>query len=203
MLNLGINRPKNIKGLQNALVRLGYDLGADGVFRNGVDGKFGPTTETAVKQFQTDQGYSENNIDGVVGIITLNEMINALEGDPQIGVETQPGRVQTKREIRSLDNKEERRLLPLDFSKRKTFLNLSCNVDGANAFIDGLLLGQTPLFKKIAINPGWHRIRMVDPNAPPPEYSIPVPDFQDIYIPQGRTQNIHIKLSTADQNTTE
>jgi hypothetical protein len=44
---------------------------------------------------------------------------------------------------------------------------------------------------------------MVDPNAPPPEYSIPVPDFQDIYIPQGRTQNIHIKLSTADQNTTE
>lgn len=202
-LNLGINRPKNIKGLQNALVRLGYDLGTDGVFRNGVDGKFGPTTETAVKQFQTDQGYSENNIDGVVGIITLKEMINALEGDPQIGVETQPGRVQTKREIRSLDNKEERRLLPLDFSKRKTFLNLSCNVDGANAFIDGLLLGQTPLFKKIAINPGWHRIRMVDPNAPPPEYSIPVPDFQDIYIPQGRTQNIHIKLSTADQNTTE
>ena len=203
MLHLGINRPNNIKALQNALVRLGYDLGTNGVFRNGVDGEFGPTTETAVKQFQTDRGYSKMNIDGVVGIVTHNQMINALEGAPQIAVEVQPATVQTKREIRNLDNKAERGLLPLDFSKRKTFLNLSCNINGANAFVDGLLIGQTPLSKKIAIKPGWHRIRMVDPNAPPLEYSFPVPDFQDIYVPQGRTQNILINLSFTDQNTTE
>jgi len=30
-----------------------------------------------------------------------------------------------------------------------------------------------------------------------------IPDYQDIYIPQGRTQNIRINLAVADPESTE
>ena len=203
MLHSGINRPTEIKALQNALVRLGYDLGTGGVFRNGVDGEFGPTTENAVMQFQTDRGYSGPNVDGVVGTTTLNEMINALHGVPLVAVETQLGRVQTKREIRKLDNLQEINLLLPDFSKRQTFLKISCNLNGANVFVDGSLMGQTPISKNMTVKPGWHRIRVVNPEQNLSPFSISVPDYQDIYVPQGRTQHIRINLATAIQDTTE
>ena len=203
MLHSGINRPTEIKALQNALVRLGYDLGTGGVFRNGVDGEFGPTTENAVRQFQTDRGYSGPNVDGVVGTTTLNEMIYALHGVPLVAVETQLGRVQTKREIRKLDNLQEINLLLPDFSKRQTFLKISCNLNGANVFVDGSLMGQTPISKNMAVKPGWHRIRVVNPEPNLSPFSISVPDYQDIYVPQGRTQHIRINLATAIQDTTE
>ena len=79
-----------------------------------------------------------------------------------------PITTQIKRETRILDNTEELNLLPPDLSKRKTFLKLTCNLEGANVFIDGSLIGITPLPKKLAVTPGWHRVRIVDPNTPRP-----------------------------------
>jgi hypothetical protein len=93
--------------------------------------------------------------------------------------------------------------LPLDLSKRKTYLTLTCNLDGANIFIDGNLIGQTPIPKKLPVNPGWHRIRVIDPNAPPPQYAMRMPDFQDIYIPKGRSQKIRINLTVVEQESSE
>ena len=108
-----------------------------------------------------------------------------------------------KRETRKLANTEEINLLPLDLSDRKTFLRLSCNLVGANVFVDGSLIGKTPIPKKLAVKPGWHRVRVVDPAAPPPPFAMKIPDYQDIYIPQGRTQNIRINLAVADPESTE
>ena len=60
-------------------------------------------------------------------------------------------------------------------------MKLTCNLDGADVFINGNLIGQTPIPKKLAVNPGWHRVKVIDPNAPPPQFSMAVPDYQDIY----------------------
>ena len=90
-----------------------------------------------------------------------------------------------------------------DFTKRKTFLKLTCNLDGADVFINGNLIGQTPIPKKLPVNPGWHRVKVIDPNAPPPQFSMAIPDYQDIYIPVGKTQNIRINLAIPEQETPE
>jgi len=110
-----------------------------------------------------------------------------------------PITTQVKREKRRLANINEINLLPPDLSKRKTFLRLTCNLDGANVFIDGSLVGTTPLLKKFPITPGWHRVRVVDPLSPPPKFAMDIPDYQDIYAPKGRTQKIRINLSTSNQ----
>ena len=91
-------------------------------------------------------------------------------------------------------------LLPVDLSNRKTFLKLSCNLEGADVFIDGSLIGKTPIPKKLSVSPGWHRVRVVDPDPPPrPEFAMSIPDYQDIYVPQGRTQKIRINLAIAEE----
>ena len=110
-----------------------------------------------------------------------------------------PITTQIKRETRILDNTEELNLLPPDLSKRKTFLKLTCNLEGANVFIDGSLIGITPLPKKLAVTPGWHRVRIVDPNTPRPQFAMAIPDYQDIYVPKGRTQKIRINLAVEDE----
>ncbi len=110
-----------------------------------------------------------------------------------------PITTQIKREKRRLPNANEISLLPPDLSKRKTFLKLSCNLDGANVFIDGSLVGTTPLLKKFPVTPGWHRVRVVDPISPPPKFAMDIPDYQDIYVPKGRTQKIRINLATSNQ----
>jgi len=112
-----------------------------------------------------------------------------------------PVTTQVKREKRRLQNINEINLLPPDLSKRKTFLRLTCNLDGANVFIDGSLIGTTPLLKKLPITPGWHRVRVVDPLSPPPKFAMDVPDYQDIYVPKGRTQKIRINLATSNQES--
>jgi hypothetical protein len=76
-------------------------------------------------------------------------------------------------------------------------------LDGANVFIDGSLIGQTPVPKKLLVNPGWHRIRVIDPNAIPSQFTVKVPDFQDIYVPNGRTQKIRINLAVSDPESSE
>ena len=225
------HRPQEVKALQEALIALGYDLGTGGVYEDGVDGDFGPKTEDAVMQFQLDRGFNSANVDGIVGEGTHKELMRALSGEkpviavrenPRVDMENKFGSVteqarqtakellnqtpvttQVKRETRKLENTEEINLLPLDLSTRKTFLRLSCNLEGANVFVDGSLIGKTPIPKKLAVKPGWHRVRVVDPDAPPPPFAMKIPDYQDIYIPQGRTQNIRINLAVADPESTE
>ena len=114
-----------------------------------------------------------------------------------------PVTTQVKRETRKLANNDEVNLLPPDLTKRKTFLRLSCNLEGANVFIDGSLIGKTPIPKKFPVTPGWHRVRVVDPDAQPQKFAMSIPDYQDIYVPQGRTQKIRINLAVADQEPTD
>jgi len=231
LLLAGSRRPQEVKALQEALIALGYDLGTGGVYEDGVDGDFGSITEEAVMQFQLDRGFNSANVDGIVGEGTHRELMRALSGkkpvvavrqSPRVDMENKFGSVieqarqtakellnqtpvttQVKRETRKLSNTEEINLLPFDLSTRKTFLRLSCNLEGANVFIDGSLIGKTPIPKKLAVKPGWHRVRVVDPDAPPPPFAMKIPDYQDIYIPQGRTQNIRINLAVAKPESTE
>lgn len=59
-----------VKEMQQALVALGYSTG-------GTDGKFGPTTEKAVRQFQRDHGLT---VDGVAGNATLSLLYGKSTG---------------------------------------------------------------------------------------------------------------------------
>lgn len=60
----------SVKQMQQALTALGYTAG-------GVDGKFGPTTEKAVRQFQRDNGLS---VDGLAGSATLTLLYGKSSG---------------------------------------------------------------------------------------------------------------------------
>ena len=42
---------------------------------------------------------------------------------------------------------------------------------------------------------------MVDPLSPPPKFAMDIPDYQDIYVPKGRTQKIRINLTTSNQES--
>lgn len=72
---------EDVKELQALLTRLGYALSADG--------KLGPATETAVKQFQTDHGLTA---DGIYGPASHKALIGALETPEP---ETKPEEVPT------------------------------------------------------------------------------------------------------------
>ena len=228
MLRSDVRRPRSVKALQEALLVLGYDLGGGGVYNDGVDGDFGPNTEEAVIEFQLDRGFNAANVDGIVGEGTHRELVRALSGQKPIvssrvaenklvtkqrfGSVIQQARqtaiellnqpavtTQVKRETRKLSNSNEVNLLPVDLSTRKTFLKLSCNLEGADVFVDGSLIGKTPIPKKLPVSPGWHRVRVVSPNSPRPQFAMKIPDYQDIYVPQGRTQKIRINLAIAEE----
>ena len=229
MLKSGVRRPRSVKALQEALLVLGYDLGEGGVYNDGVDGDFGPNTEDAVIEFQMNRGFNTANVDGIVGEGTHKELVRALSGQKPMVISTvlenklvteqrfgsviqqaretakellnqPPVTTQVKRETRKLSNSNEVNLLPVDLSNRKTFLKLSCNLEGADVFIDGSLIGKTPIPKKLSVSPGWHRVRVVDPDPPPrPDFAMSIPDYQDIYVPQGRTQKIRINLAIAEE----
>ena len=228
MLMSGVRRPRSVKPLQEALLVLGYDLGAGGVYNDGVDGDFGSKTEEAVIEFQLDRGFNAANVDGIVGEGTHRELTRALSGQKPMVVSSErnnkliteqrfgsvivqaretakellnqpPVTTQVKRETRKLANRKQVNLLPPDLSNRKTFLKLSCNLEGANVYIDGSLIGKTPIPKKLAVTPGWHRVRVVDPDSPRPQFAMSIPDYQDIYVPQGRTQKIRINLAIAEE----
>ena len=57
---------ERVKKVQTLLQRLGYDVGD-----TGIDGKFGPRTERAVRRFQQDNGLQ---VDGIVGIETAKAL---------------------------------------------------------------------------------------------------------------------------------
>ena len=230
MLKSGVPNPRSVKALQEALLFLGYDLGEGGVYNDGVDGNFGPNTEDAVIQFQLDRGFNATNVDGIVGEGTHRELTRALSGEkPMIAsieidnkqvteqkfgsviqqaretakelLNQPPVKTQVKRETRKLSNSDEVNLLPVDLSNRKTFLKISCNLEGADVFIDGSLIGKTPIPKKLPVSAGWHRVRVVDPGSIRPQFAMSIPDYQDIYVPQGRTQKIRINLAIAEEET--
>ena len=228
VLRSDVRRPRSVKALQEALLVLGYDLGEGGVYNDGVDGDFGPNTEEAVIEFQLDRGFNAANVDGIVGEGTHRELVRALSGQKPIvtsavaenkpvtkqrfGSVIQQARetakellnqpsvtTQVKRETRKLLNSNEVNLLPVDLSNRKTFLKLSCNLEGADVFVDGSLIGKTPIPKKLPVSPGWHRVRVVSPNSARPQFAMSIPDYQDIYVPQGRTQKIRINLAIVEE----
>ncbi len=64
------DRGDDVLRMQKALVSLGYATG-------GTDGKFGPTTEKAVRQFQKDNGLT---VDGAAGSATLTLLYDRAEG---------------------------------------------------------------------------------------------------------------------------
>jgi len=66
-----------IKKIQQFLVDMGYDLGDYGDEDNGVDGKYGPLTINAVKDFQRKKGYLD--VDGKVGPKTAEAMGKNIE----------------------------------------------------------------------------------------------------------------------------
>lgn len=55
-----------VKGLQGKLQSLGFNIG-----KYGIDGQYGPSTETAVKAFQKKYGLAA---DGIAGTLTLNKL---------------------------------------------------------------------------------------------------------------------------------
>jgi len=66
---------EGVKEFQEILVSLGYDLGEFGPNKDGVDGKFGPKTKKAVKEFQKDHGLK---VDGIIGIETATALSKYL-----------------------------------------------------------------------------------------------------------------------------
>jgi len=219
MLHQGINRPNDTKKLQEALLLLGYDLGNEGPNADGVDGNFGAITEEAVMEFQTDMGYANENIDGIVGLYTLNGLINELK---RLGVETVGEQSYTvapktsskfnnlKSDFKNSQIQKRRKSskqpkLTLDIAPRKaseSYIKINSNLDGAKVYVDGSYIGKTPIVKKLSVRPGWHRIRMVNPFGPPPQFVIPIPDYQDIFVSEGRTQTIRFKLFSAVPDST-
>ena len=218
MLHHGINRPNEVKKLQQALLLLGYDLGTAGPYSDGVDGNYGDITEEAIIQFQTDMGYSQDNIDGIVGLYTLNGLINELK---RAGIKVPkeksytvtPTNLRARKALRDyqiskpqrFNKSDEQTKLTLHIPERETgesYIKINSNLDGADVFVDGKYIGKTPIPEKLSVRPGWHRIRMVNPFGPPPQFVIPIPDYQDIFVSAGRTQTIRFKLFSAVPDST-
>lgn len=59
----------SVKSLQALLIGYGYSVGS-----SGVDGSFGPATDTAVRKYQKDHGIT---VDGSVGPVTWGKLLNA------------------------------------------------------------------------------------------------------------------------------
>jgi peptidoglycan hydrolase-like protein with peptidoglycan-binding domain len=66
---------ERVKKVQTLLQRLGYDVGD-----TGIDGKYGPRTERAVRRFQQDNGLQ---VDGIVGIETAKALTATKSRSPR------------------------------------------------------------------------------------------------------------------------
>ena len=71
------DRGDQVKEAQKALKQLGYDLGEFGKSADGVDGKFGKMTESAIKAFQTANGLKAT---GIVDSKTISALDKATQG---------------------------------------------------------------------------------------------------------------------------
>jgi hypothetical protein len=75
----GGNSKKNVEKIQTMLSILEYDLGTYGPNKDGIDSKFGPQTEAAVKKFQEDVFKDSKEWDGVVGPKTYDKLIEKIK----------------------------------------------------------------------------------------------------------------------------
>lgn len=91
----GKNTQDDVKLIQKMLYILGYDLGI-----HGIDGKFGPDTQKAVKEFQKDVFTDHKEWDGIVGPNTYEELIVDIDS---IASEEN---IDRKELIKSIDPKE-------------------------------------------------------------------------------------------------
>jgi hypothetical protein len=73
----------DVKAMQEALIRLGYDLG-----KFGADGDFGDCTELALIVFQTAAGIDADGECGPVTFAALNKALEALEDATTVGTQT-------------------------------------------------------------------------------------------------------------------
>lgn len=95
MLRYGMYRNAEVKLMQGYLLKLGYDLGAD-----GADGDFGAITYASVLQFQKDKDLEQ---DGIVGDYTWNALIKAVEALGDGGAATPEQPVKQKQEVKKGD----------------------------------------------------------------------------------------------------
>jgi N-acetylmuramoyl-L-alanine amidase len=63
-----------VKGLQGKLQSLGFNIG-----KYGIDGQYGPSTETAVKAFQKKYGLAADGIAGPLTLAKLNEVYKTAQ----------------------------------------------------------------------------------------------------------------------------
>ena len=73
----------DVKAMQEALIRLGHDLG-----KYGADGDFGDCTELALIAFQTAAGIDADGECGPVTFAALNKALEALEDAPTVATQT-------------------------------------------------------------------------------------------------------------------
>lgn len=71
------SKGEDVTMLQEILLLLGYDLGASGAAKNGVDGDFGAKTTAAVKAFQA--ANYDLVVDGIYGAKTHAALMDALD----------------------------------------------------------------------------------------------------------------------------
>ena len=98
---------EDVKELQEALLREGYDLGS-----YGADGKFGSETLSAVRAFQHDNGLTP---DGIVGPMTLAALRKTEDDEPDDGPVEAPDAPQEDEEDNPADS-------PLTVEERLTRL---------------------------------------------------------------------------------
>ncbi len=122
------NHSDEVKLLQEALIKLGFDLG-----KAGADGDFGSKTKTAIEQFQksyqpshqTHPSYSIGAVDGIVGKGTLLALDEALMDG---WVDSKRSLVFSSNGMALLREIEELRLIPYDDQTGKS---ISSYVEGA------------------------------------------------------------------------
>lgn len=76
-LKRGMNG-NDVVTMQEALIRLGYDLG-----KYGADGEFGAATETALKQMQMLNGLNPDGIYGAESRATVEKLLKLLDENPE------------------------------------------------------------------------------------------------------------------------
>ena len=64
-----VSRGDAVRKIQEALIELGHPLP-----RYGADGSFGEETETALRAFQHNSGFSGDDVDGIVGPMTMESL---------------------------------------------------------------------------------------------------------------------------------
>ncbi len=75
---------ENAQLFQEALKKLEYDLGNFGPNKDGIDGKFGPKTKSALEKFQTKNGLEDSL--GKMDRITANTLADRLPDDDETAI---------------------------------------------------------------------------------------------------------------------